>query len=104
MPPDLVDQMLERIGHNDTLPERWQEKGTAMKRSPSYSPPDEDDEKYTLQQWLHEAYHFDEKRKRELTEDDLASVGAMIGRLMRFEPSARASPQEILEDPWFKAS
>lgn len=55
----------------------------------------------TLQGWLEESY-FDGVRNEELTREDIVKVGELIRRLMRLEPSKRASVQEILQDPLFK--
>jgi serine/threonine-protein kinase SRPK3 len=54
-----------------------------------------------LQEWLVETY-FNGVREENLTREDIAKVGALVLRLLRFEPSTRASAQEILQDPWFE--
>jgi serine/threonine-protein kinase SRPK3 len=54
-----------------------------------------------LQEWLEETY-FDGVREETLSRADIVKVGALIHRLLRFEPSTRASAQEILQDPWFR--
>lgn len=54
-----------------------------------------------LQEWLEDMY-FDGERREDLTGEDIAMLGQIIGKLLRFEPSARASAGEILSDPWFK--
>lgn len=54
-----------------------------------------------LQEWLENMY-FDSERKEDLTGEDFAKLGQIIQKLLRFEPSARASAREILNDPWFR--
>lgn len=53
-----------------------------------------------LQQWLEEVY-FDCALRPDLTREDIVRLGQIIGRLLRFEPSARASAREVLDNPWF---
>lgn len=77
---------------SDTVPVRWRD-------SPEYL--DSEVSGYTLQQWLDESY-FDGERKEDLTRDDIVKLGQIIGRLLRFEPSSRASAREILNDDWFR--
>ncbi|KAL4812261.1 kinase-like domain-containing protein [Aspergillus spinulosporus] len=90
----LVDQMRELT--NEPLPERWQEVWEAM----SGEVPTEGS-KIRLQEWLEEMY-FDGERNADLTGDDILKLGHIIQKLLRFEPSARASAREILNDPWFR--
>jgi serine/threonine-protein kinase SRPK3 len=52
-----------------------------------------------LQEWLKETY-FDGERKEDFTQEEIIKVGALVGRLLHFEPSMRVSAQEILQDPW----
>ncbi|CAI7596318.1 unnamed protein product [Penicillium glandicola] len=94
-PKILVGQMREMA--SDSLPERWQEiwdkmntddGGTAESTGPN------------LQDWLEEVY-FDSPQSPDLTREDVARLGQIIGRLLLFEPSKRASAREILDDPWF---
>lgn len=82
---------------NDDLPDRWQkiwdtmnagDSGITEKPGPN------------LQEWLEEVY-FDGARRPDLTREDIAKLGQIIGRFLRFEPSARASAREVLDDPWF---
>lgn len=54
-----------------------------------------------LQEWLEDMY-FDGERREDLTGEDIAKLGQIIQKLLRFEPSARASASEILNDPWFR--
>lgn len=55
---------------------------------------------YHLQAWLEEVY-FDDPRKQDMTREDIVRLGSIIGRLLKFESSARASVREILDDSWF---
>ncbi|OCL14021.1 hypothetical protein AOQ84DRAFT_394724 [Glonium stellatum] len=55
----------------------------------------------TLQEWLEEIY-FDGERNKDLTREDILKVGELVRRMLRFEPSMRASARDILQDPWFK--
>jgi serine/threonine-protein kinase SRPK3 len=55
----------------------------------------------TLQEWLEETY-FDGVRKEDFTREDIVKVSALVRRLLRFEPSTRASAQEVLHDPWLR--
>jgi hypothetical protein len=53
-----------------------------------------------LQEWLDEVY-FDSALSPDLTREDIVRLGQIVGRLLHFEPSARASARQILNDPWF---
>lgn len=55
----------------------------------------------TLQDWLEETY-FDEDKKQDLTRQDIKTLGRIVARMLRFEPSTRASAREILDDPWLR--
>lgn len=48
--------------------------------------------------------YFDGERKENLSREDIVKLGRIIGRLLWFEPSSRASAREILKDPWFSNS
>lgn len=93
-PPILVEQMIELI--DDELPSRWQAKWQAMQGTPTQ--PDDDGMK--LHSWLEEVY-FDSNKKPEFTKNDIKRAAELIARLMRFEPSLRATPNEILAESWF---
>jgi serine/threonine-protein kinase SRPK3 len=93
-PKSVVTEMLEFAG--DEMPQRWKEKWQSM------------DSTWTgvkveniLQKWL-EATYYDGVRREDLTREDIVKVGALIQSLLRFEPSTRASAQEVLQDPWFQ--
>ncbi|RBA19856.1 CMGC/SRPK protein kinase [Fusarium proliferatum] len=92
-PPILVEQMIELI--DDELPSRWQAKWQAMQGTPTQ--PDDDGMK--LHSWLEEVY-FDSNKKPEFTKYDIKRAAELIARLMRFEPSLRATPNEILAESW----
>ncbi|KAJ5513374.1 hypothetical protein N7463_002926, partial [Penicillium fimorum] len=94
-PPMLAAQMQEMI--SDPLPVRWEDTWLEMRKeiSPSSDP------EIKLQEWLEELY-FMSDRKAELSEDDIVQLGGIIGKLLRFEPSTRASAKEIFNDPWFR--
>ncbi|KAK9234916.1 CMGC/SRPK protein kinase [Lipomyces kononenkoae] len=93
-PTILVGQMREMA--SDALPERWQDSYKTMddRIIGEISGP-------ALQEWLEEMY-FDGERNEDLTKEDIVRLGQIIGRLLRFEPSTRASAREILNDPWFR--
>jgi hypothetical protein len=56
---------------------------------------------YTLQEWLEEMY-FDGGRNDDLTQEDILKVGKLVRSMLQFEPSKRASAEEMLQDSWFK--
>ena len=93
-PTILVRQMLEMT--SDEMPERWQQTWRSMD---SASPGEKSG--YMLQEWLEEMY-FDRERNEDLTREDILKVGELVRRMLRFEPSVRASAREILQDSWFK--
>ncbi|RAL17202.1 serine protein kinase [Aspergillus homomorphus CBS 101889] len=93
-PSILVGQMHEIIG--EAVPARWMGKWEAMRDGANVESPGPG-----LQEWLLEVY-FDGERKEDLTKDDTLKLGRIIQRLLRFEPSARASVKELLDDPWFR--
>jgi serine/threonine-protein kinase SRPK3 len=95
-PVSVVQQMFETA--SDRLPERWQQKWQAMDSARA-----ENETENNLQEWLEETY-FDGVRREDLTRGEIVKVGALLGRLLLFEPSTRASAQEILQDPWLENS
>jgi serine/threonine-protein kinase SRPK3 len=90
----VVEDMLEST--DDDLPERWHEKYRAIVGEWTGEKPEN-----RLQGWLEEVY-FDERKRQDFTRQDIVKVGDLVRRLLRFEPSTRASVDEILQDPWFK--
>ena len=95
-PPLLVQQMMEFA--SDELPPRWQRKWKVMQEG---LPRDDDEDSYTLQGWLQEVY-FDDFKNTYFTRDSIDKIGKLIERLLKFEPSLRATPSDILADGWFK--
>lgn len=55
----------------------------------------------TLQEWLEQMY-FDDVKRVDFTRRDIAKVGELVRRMLRFEPGERALAREILEDAWFE--
>ncbi|GKZ76988.1 hypothetical protein AnigIFM56816_009097 [Aspergillus niger] len=93
-PKILVEQMQEIT--NEALPQRWVPLWESMRGDDATA-----DNGPGLQEWLEEMY-FDGERKEELTRENIMELGRMIRKLLRFEPAARASLKEILNDPWFR--
>ncbi|PLB46017.1 kinase-like protein [Aspergillus steynii IBT 23096] len=93
-PQILVGQMQEIT--NEMLPERWMGAWEAMRGGDTM-----EDSGPGLQEWLEKMY-FDGERKADLAKEDIVKLGHIIQRLLRFEPSSRASVKEILNDPWFR--
>ncbi|XPT00654.1 Non-specific serine/threonine protein kinase [Ascochyta lentis] len=93
-PAILVQQMLETVG--DDLPDRWQKRWHVMNTALS-----NEEYPHSLQSWLEEMY-FDGERSEDLSREDIIRVGALVRSMIRLEPSARASPKDILQDPWFR--
>ena len=93
-PVSVVRQMLETA--SDELPGRWQQKWRTMDNEWTG-----DETENNLQEWLEETY-FDGVRKEDLTREDIVKVGALVRKLLRFEPSTRTSAQEVLQNPWFQ--
>ncbi|RAK95598.1 kinase-like protein [Aspergillus ibericus CBS 121593] len=92
-PGILVEQMQEIT--NEALPERWLDIWAKMRDgavTESSGP--------GLQEWLEQVY-FDGEQKEDLTKEDIVKLGHIIQKLLRLEPSARASVKEIANDPWF---
>lgn len=94
-PPSLVDQMLALA--TDELQSRWQARWETLQRN---LPTPNNYDKCTVQESLEEAYFFDPEKKAELTKEELAKVAEVIGGLLRFEPSLRASPKDVLNSEW----
>ena len=81
---------------SDDLPGRWQQRWDKMNTENGVS----ESTGPNLQEWLEEVY-FEGPRSSDLTKEDIVRLGRIIGRLLHFEPSARASARQVLEDPWF---
>jgi hypothetical protein len=108
-PPLLVEQMLEEL--SDELPSRWQaqwevmQKDIAERRAEQQTPPEDsfpEDDIYTLHEWLEECYNCCDEKMAEFTKEELASMATAIGSMMRFEPSLRATPREMLAHDMFR--
>lgn len=103
-PRKLICQMEETAA--DKLPERWREEARRL-IGPSAAPDqarggEEAAENIcTLQEWLEEVY-FDEDKISELSSEDIRTVGRLVKKMIRFEPSSRAPAHTMLEDPWFR--
>ncbi|KAI1425415.1 kinase-like domain-containing protein [Xylaria sp. FL1777] len=95
-PTGLVSQMIHFS--TDKLPDRWEGKWQAMQKEEPY---DNDDSLPTLQELLEELY-FDTGRRCQLTKQDVAKIGELVRRLLRFEPARRSSAEDIANDPWFR--
>jgi hypothetical protein len=80
-PALLVQQMMEFA--TDSLLSRWQMKRQAMQEDLLY-----DDHSYTLQEWLEDVY-FDNNKQAGFTRQDIAKVGKLIGRMLKFESFLR---------------
>ena len=48
--------------------------------------------------------YFDKEKRQDLSKEDIIRVGALVGSMIRLEPSARASVNTVLQDAWFQAS
>lgn len=93
-PTILVGQMRDMA--TDDLPERWQGKWNTMNAGTIAT----ENTGLNLQEWLEEVY-FDDQPSPDLTREDIVRLGHVVGRLLHFEPSARASARQVLNDPWF---
>lgn len=82
---------------SDDLPKRWQKIWDKMDKGDGVTA---ESPGTNLQEWLEELY-FDGRQLPDLTREDIVRLGKTIGSLLCFEPSARASARQILDDPWF---
>ena len=80
---------------SDDLPRRWHEIWNGMDGDEDIVEPGPN-----LQEWLEEVY-FGDTKEHDLTAEDIARLGQIIARLLRFEPNARVSAREVLDDAWF---
>lgn len=99
-PTSLVLQVVSTVQHNNKLPERWERKFKAMKSSAESHGQSGLEEPESLEERLHQAYHWDE-RKPEFSEQDLREISRLVGMMLCLEPGNRCSPRRILEDPWW---
>ncbi|KAI3109579.1 hypothetical protein CBS147333_5564 [Penicillium roqueforti] len=91
-PTILVDQMREMA--TDSLPKRWQGVWNTMNAEEGI-----ESSGPNLQEWLEDVY-FNSPLSPDLTREDIVRLGQIVGRLLHFEPSARASARDVLNDPW----
>lgn len=91
---NLAQQMVELA--TDELPSRWQEKWLAIPEDKMSAL----DEEYTPQTWMRAVY-FDNDKRAEFTEEEIARAAELIARLLKFEPSLRDTAEELLADAWF---
>lgn len=82
---------------SDDLPKRWQKIWDTMNEGDGVTA---ESPGPNLQEWLEELY-FDERQIPDLTREDIVRLGKIIGSLLCFEPSARASARQVLDDSWF---
>ncbi|KAJ5309333.1 uncharacterized protein N7443_001794 [Penicillium atrosanguineum] len=94
-PAILIGQMHEMA--SDDLPKRWQKIWDTMDKGDDVTA---ESPGPNLQEWLEEVY-FDGRQSPDLTREDIERLGKLIGRLLCFEPLARASARQVLDDPWF---
>jgi hypothetical protein len=92
-PTILIGQMQEMA--SDDMPERWQ----GMLGRMNVGSGDESTG-LDVQKWLEEVY-LGGPHNPNLTRDDIVRLGQIIGKLLHFEPSARASARRVLGDAWF---
>lgn len=81
----------------DDLPKRWQKIWDTMKKGDTVTA---ESPGPNLEEWLEEVY-FEGRQVPDLTRGDIKRLGEIIGSLLCFEPSARASARQILNNPWF---
>lgn len=79
----------------DSLPKRWQGVWDTMNAEEGI-----ESSGPNLQEWLEDVY-FNSPLSPDLTREDIVRLGQIVGRLLHFEPSARASARDVLNDPWF---
>ncbi|KAJ6089380.1 hypothetical protein N7467_004596 [Penicillium canescens] len=87
--PVLVRQMQDMA--SDVLPARWHNSWDRMKEKDSGTPEPPD---YGLQEWLEKVY-FDGAQKQNVTPEVITRLGQAIGKLLYFEPCARASREKF---------
>ncbi|CAG7926198.1 unnamed protein product [Penicillium olsonii] len=92
-PKILVGQMRDMA--SDDFPRRWHEIWNGMDGDEDIVEPGPN-----LQERLEEVY-FGGTQEPDLTEEDIARLGQVITRLLRFESNARVSAREVLGDAWF---
>ncbi|PSR79708.1 hypothetical protein BD289DRAFT_88652 [Coniella lustricola] len=96
-PPILIQQMM--AFDLNGLPPRWRKQCQFMSQDLS----NERDQPLSVKDWLNEVY-FEQDKSSELTANDIAQIGELISRLLKMEPSLRATTTNILDNSWFKSS
>ncbi|KAF3044780.1 hypothetical protein E8E12_010582 [Didymella heteroderae] len=106
----LVHQMLQTI--DEDLPDGWQGKWQLMdserramkeRLQAIHGIPLNDDPACLLQDWLEECY-FSGHKKEDMERADIHHIVMLIRKMLRFEPSARASARDLLQDTWLQES
>ncbi|KAK8154053.1 kinase-like domain-containing protein [Phyllosticta citribraziliensis] len=101
-------ETLDRISRE--IPESWQEEWQAFKKQRRMFREEDYVKEYhriyenTVAHELRKSYfdeHYDEDEADVFSMKDINRVSKLIERLMRLEPSERASAAEILADPWW---
>ncbi|KAF3031853.1 hypothetical protein E8E11_000245 [Didymella keratinophila] len=104
----LVHQVLQTV--DEELPARWQEKWGVMdlvrqiskkKLEVIHGIPLDEDIVCQIQDWLEQAY-FEERNSEDLDRADIERIGALIRKMLRLEPSTRASAKHLLQDTWLQ--
>jgi hypothetical protein len=100
--PLLVQQMMEfaMADGEDRLPERWKTKLQVWQENLTSQ---DDDEKWTLREWL-EGVYFDQRGRgdSEFTAEDVVKVAELTRRMLRFESWQRVTAKDVLDDGWFQ--
>ncbi|KAK7530128.1 hypothetical protein IWX50DRAFT_557897, partial [Phyllosticta citricarpa] len=78
------------------IPQLWCRKWTPIELRPPPRPSGR-----PLQEQLEEISSANGKTPG-LSREEMANVGELIGKMLRIDPSERASAAELLEDPWFR--
>lgn len=61
------------------------------------NPESTEEDMCTLQQWL-EGLYFDDEKTVDFTRKDITELGALLRRLLRFDPSARSTASAIVKE------
>lgn len=100
--------MLQTI--DEKLPARWQEKWRVMdlertarkeKWQTVHGTLPDEDIACQLQEWFEQVY-LEGNNEEDLKKADIDRIGALIGSMLRLEPSARASARDVLQDSWLE--
>ncbi|KAI1173944.1 kinase-like protein [Nemania sp. FL0916] len=94
IPASMVAEMRQTL--TDEFPERWREKWEKMKGNFE----GESITRLTIHDCVQGSYFFKD-RKPDFTDAELRTIVELIDRMLKFEPSLRASPRDILNHSWF---